>query len=301
VPAAAAQGGRHGAHEGRHGAHEGRHGADEAPRNPPESANADGDGHRAAAHFRVLGLAAAPAPASPDVAFEVSDPSLEATPLGAHPDGGLVVAVRARTAGPTSAARVGSFVPFTLRVRTTDPARSAEVDGTLVDMTWRTRVAVLDAPGEPPLGQVPTIAEVRRRTSAPDAVSLDLARLDLDRARGGPRQLAPDDGRLPQSPDRFCLSATTTIDLDPGASPGQPRGPWRQPRGPWRLEVSSDDGVVVRLDGRTILERWDIHGPTTDTVEFSVDAPRTISLEIDYFQNSGASRLRVRLVPPGGA
>ena len=178
-----------------------------------------------------------------------------------------------------------------VRVRTTDPARSAEVDGTLVDMTWRTRVAVLDAPGEPPLGQVPTIAEVRRRTSAPDAVSLDLARLDLDRARGGPRQLAPDDGRLPQSPDRFCLSATTTIDLDPGASPGRP----------WRHEVSSDDGVVVRLDGRTILERWDIHGPTTDTVEFSVDAPRTISLEIDYFQNSGASRLRVRLVPPGGA
>ena len=294
VPAAAAHEGRHGAHEGRHGAHEGRHGADEAPRNPPDSASADRDGHRAAAHFRVLGLAAAPAPASPDAAFEVSDPRLEATPLGAHPDGGLVVAVRARTAGPTSAAPVGSFVPFTLRVRTTDPARSAEVDGTLVDMTWRTRVAVLDAPGEPPLGQVPTIAEVRRRTSAPDAVSLDLARLDLDRARGGPRQLAPDDGRLPQSPDRFCLSATTTIDLDPGASPGQPHGPWR-------LEVSSDDGVVVRLDGRTILERWDIHGPTTDTVEFSVDAPRTISLEIDYFQNSGASRLRVRLVPPGGA
>ena len=52
--------------------------------------------------------------------------------------------------------------------------RSFEVDGTLVDMTWRTRVAVLDAPGEPPLGQVPTIAEVRRRTSAPDAVTLDL-------------------------------------------------------------------------------------------------------------------------------
>jgi hypothetical protein len=64
--------------------------------------------------------------------------------------------------------------------------------------------------------------------------------------------------------------------------------------------VESDDGVRVRLDGRTILERWDIHGPTTDVAEFELPADRRISLEIEYFQNAGAARLAVRLERPDG-
>ena len=59
--------------------------------------------------------------------------------------------------------------------------------------------------------------------------------------------------------------------------------------------TGSDDGVRVRVDGQTVIERWDIHGPTTDSTEWSVDSPRDVTVELAYFQNSGAARLSVRL------
>ena len=51
----------------------------------------------------------------------------------------------------------------------------------------------------------------------------------------------------------------------------------------------------IRVDGQTVIERWDIHGPTTDSTEWSVDSPRDVTVELAYFQNSGAARLSVRL------
>lgn len=77
-----------------------------------------------------------------------------------------------------------------------------------------------------------------------------------------------------------------------------------QPRlaaGRWRLRVLSDDGVRVEVDGRVLIERWDIHGPTWDEAEFEVEEGRRYTrLSVDHFENDGYAVLRVELEPVPG-
>jgi len=243
------------------------------------------------ARFRVLGIEPGALRGdliAVDAAGAADSPALTAALAGEHPDGGTVIEVRRASRDNALPSAVGTARPFTLRVRGGESGPRLEARGTLVDARWDTRIAPLDVPGGPRLGDVPAVDDVRRRTAASDAVALLLSHLDHDRSRGGPRQLAPSAesaARLPESPDRFCLTASTTLECAAG---------------PWRIVVESDDGVRVRLDGRTILERWDIHGPTTDVAEFDLPVDQRISLEIEYFQNAGAARLAVRLERPDG-
>ncbi len=239
---------------------------------PPDGAGGPATDAPATARFRVLGSGDAPS-------IAITGDGIAVRPLGVHPDGGLLVEVHAKRAGES----VGAALPFTLSVARADGGSASSVDGLLLDAVWDTRIAVLDREGMPRLPEVPTVEDILRRTTAPDAVTLRLRALDLDRSRGGPRQLAAaprDAARLPAGPDRYCLTASATLRLTAGR---------------WRLVTESDDGVRVRVDGQTVIERWDIHGPTTDSTEWSVDSPRDVTVELAYFQNSGAARLSVRL------
>jgi len=66
--------------------------------------------------------------------------------------------------------------------------------------------------------------------------------------------------------------------------------------GQHRLSVVSDDGVRVRVGGRTVLENWTWHAPTRDTAEIDLAAGEH-EFVLEYFQIDGASALTVELEP----
>jgi len=68
------------------------------------------------------------------------------------------------------------------------------------------------------------------------------------------------------------------------------------PAGRYELEVTSDDGVRVRVDGQPVLENWTWHAPTTDRAELAL-APGPHTFELEYFQIDGALALTVELRP----
>jgi hypothetical protein len=64
--------------------------------------------------------------------------------------------------------------------------------------------------------------------------------------------------------------------------------------GDYTLEVESDDGIRVWLDGELLLERWDIHTPTIDEVQFSADTGKH-DLVVEYFEATGLAVLDVTI------
>jgi hypothetical protein len=65
--------------------------------------------------------------------------------------------------------------------------------------------------------------------------------------------------------------------------------------GRYELAVTSDDGVRVWVDGRLALEDWSIHGPKRDRIPLPGGRHR---LRIEYFQNTGAAALMVKVIRP---
>lgn len=64
------------------------------------------------------------------------------------------------------------------------------------------------------------------------------------------------------------------------------------PSGSYELVLTSDDGVRLWIDGKLVIEDWSIHGPKDDRVPISGGAR---ALRIEYFQNTGAAALQVRI------
>jgi parallel beta-helix repeat protein len=67
------------------------------------------------------------------------------------------------------------------------------------------------------------------------------------------------------------------------------------PKGTYRLSVTSDDGIRLWVDGRLVLEDWTIHGPKEDRLTIEGGEHH---LRIQYFQNTGAAALIVKIVRP---
>ena len=57
--------------------------------------------------------------------------------------------------------------------------------------------------------------------------------------------------------------------------------------GRYRVTTRSDDGVRVIVDGRTVIENWTHHGPTTDHGEFVVERPGGVSILVEHFELNG--------------
>jgi nitrous oxidase accessory protein NosD len=65
------------------------------------------------------------------------------------------------------------------------------------------------------------------------------------------------------------------------------------PAGQYDLVVTSDDGIRLWIDDQLMLQDWTIHGPKDDIVPIGAGTHR---LRIEYFQNTGAAALQVRVV-----
>jgi hypothetical protein len=87
------------------------------------------------------------------------------------------------------------------------------------------------------------------------------------------------DVREAVSAAHFGLIAETTLEVEAGR---------------YRLEVLSDDGVRVLVDGEPVLENWTWHAPTRDTAELELAAGERV-FTIEYFQIDGALALLVEL------
>ena len=70
------------------------------------------------------------------------------------------------------------------------------------------------------------------------------------------------------------------------------------PVGRFRLEVRSDDGVRVKVDGNTLINAWKIQPPTTYTAFLEHDGG-AVDIEIEYFQQYGGAELSFELHPDG--
>ena len=80
--------------------------------------------------------------------------------------------------------------------------------------------------------------------------------------------------------DQFAVKATTTFDAPPGD---------------YILEVESDDGIRIWLDDRLILDRWNIHTPTVDEVNWTALAGQH-TLKVEYFEGGGLGVLDVSIL-----
>lgn len=83
------------------------------------------------------------------------------------------------------------------------------------------------------------------------------------------------DARLPA--DNFGLVATRTLAMEDGC---------------WRVRLLSDDGIRVRMNGQVVHDDWTWHTPKEATLEFALDAPASITFQVEFFELTGHAVLR---------
>ncbi len=79
-------------------------------------------------------------------------------------------------------------------------------------------------------------------------------------------------------PEHFATLAETEFDIAPGR---------------YQLELSSDDGARLYLDGKRLIDHWDVHEPATD--ELTVQLGGHHRLRIEHFEAGGFSTLELRM------
>ena len=109
----------------------------------------------------------------------------------------------------------------------------------------------------------------QRLTSAPLLFERTWPRLDIMWYRPTIRE-------LPQA--RFALEATGTVTL---------------PQGEYTLRSISDDGIRVWVDGKLVIDNWDLHGSEIDYASLSGGRHE---LRVQYFQIEGWAELRLDLL-----
>lgn len=78
--------------------------------------------------------------------------------------------------------------------------------------------------------------------------------------------------------DRVAMVAEGRVTLPPG------------PAGAYVLRVISDDGVRVWVDGRLVIDNWDVHGSELDTAAMSGGAHM---VKVEYFEATGWAEFRL--------
>jgi nitrous oxidase accessory protein NosD len=169
---------------------------------------------------------------------------------------------------------VGCFGPWDPESGAPRPSRGA-AGGALAHATWDARWFSWAA-GPDPRGGAGELARWRALAASP-AFSAEVGawsspwadRTDAERAVGA---------------ERFGLVARASVDVAGGL---------------YELRVTSDDGVRVAIDGRTVLENWTWHAPTFDTARMEL-APGRHDFVLEYFQVDGGTALTIDLEPVSG-
>jgi parallel beta-helix repeat protein len=78
--------------------------------------------------------------------------------------------------------------------------------------------------------------------------------------------------------DNFATFAETEFDIAEGT---------------YRISLTSDDGAKLFLDGKLLIDHWDIHEPATDEIEVKLGGRHRI--EIEHFEGGGFGTLDFRI------
>lgn len=126
-----------------------------------------------------------------------------------------------------------------------------------------------------------------------------------DKATQEPRMMLPAFHKLLSEGTPLKVEKTDTVNYAWGGAPvsGAPsdyfatlaEGSFELPAGKYILNVTSDDGVRVWVDGKQVIDNWTYHGPTLDTATLELGGAHTIRVE--HFEIDGYSTLKVELKP----
>ncbi|HWB11521.1 MAG TPA: right-handed parallel beta-helix repeat-containing protein [Pirellulales bacterium] len=83
--------------------------------------------------------------------------------------------------------------------------------------------------------------------------------------------------------DHFATVATADIEL---------------PAGDYELRTVSDDGIRLKIDGRTVIDNWTWHPPTENTAQVKLEAGKH-AFRIEHFEIDGVAQLQFSLTPVG--
>ncbi len=128
-----------------------------------------------------------------------------------------------------------------------------------------------------------------------------------DKATQEPRTMLPAFEKLLSEGTPIRTEKTDTVSYAWGGSPGPgvpdnyfatlAEGTFELPKGEYTLNVTSDDGVRVWVDGKLVIDNWTYHGPTLDTATLKLGGTHKIRAE--QFEIDGYSALKVELKPKG--
>ncbi|HNM24998.1 MAG TPA: PA14 domain-containing protein, partial [Saprospiraceae bacterium] len=79
-------------------------------------------------------------------------------------------------------------------------------------------------------------------------------------------------------PEHFATVAEAEIEL---------------PKGRYEIELSSDDGLRFYLDGKRLIDHWDVHEPATDSITVSLNGRHR--LRVEHFEAGGFATLDFRI------
>jgi hypothetical protein len=167
-------------------------------------------------------------------------------------------------------------------VRITGGGLSRTVRGTIIQADWKATFFSWAPPDGPDPRKDPEAWHALAKGSK--AVSVDLKTLDLPFGHGGPKDLPAlreQRDRLPGG-NNFGMIARTTLEL---------------PAGKWRFSTLSDDGVRVKVGGKSVIDNWTWHGPTRDTGVFEQKAPGPVEIDVEYFEIDGFATLSLTIEP----
>ena len=85
----------------------------------------------------------------------------------------------------------------------------------------------------------------------------------------------PDEG---VNEDKFATLSTSRFSIAPGE---------------YAIELTSDDGVRLYLDGKLLIDNWDIHEPETDTLRVKLGGEHQVRIE--HYEGGGFGTLDFRL------
>ena len=162
--------------------------------------------------------------------------------------------------------------PF--RVKLTAPGFDREIAGSILMAKWD--VAFFPSTIDP----LENLEKWRNLAGGPDTVHLTMTQLNFPFGMGGPKnlKLSPEMTARGPGSDHFGMIAHTRIPL---------------PVGRWRIVTMSDDGVRVIVNGKTLIENWNIHGGTENETIFEQQSVEPVDITVEYFERDGAAMFKL--------
>ncbi|HHI80400.1 MAG TPA: hypothetical protein ENK02_10515 [Planctomycetes bacterium] len=110
--------------------------------------------------------------------------------------------------------------------------------------------------------------------------------------------------RLPSLRLLYGMGGPASLDLSPEIRKGLPQTDQfgtiastelRLPAGTWLVQTTSDDGIRVQVDGKTLIEDWTWHGPTRHDAKLVLKKEKTLRFLVEHFELNGYALLKLEL------